>query len=278
MGFETTWQDVLDDAAVDLTGQTILVTGGTTGLGKETATALRTAGAHVVITARSPEKAAGEEHVVLDLADLDTVSRAAEQLAGTEIDVLVNNAGVMYTPLERTKQGFELQLGTNHIGHFVLTNALGPKRVVNLSSGGHKGSDVIWDDPNYQRRPYDKFEAYGQSKTANILFTRELHQRGTHALAVHPGMIRTELGRYMTRDDVTELMGRVRAAPGGGPRYKSIEQGAATTVYAVVHPELPGGAYLEDCAVSTDDAEWTRDERSWARLWDLTEELLSSSR
>lgn len=171
---ETTWQDVLDESAVDLTGQTILVTGGTTGLGKETAKALRTAGAHVLITARTPERAEGEEHVVLDLADLD--------------------------------------------------------------------------------------------------------RRGTHAVAVHPGMSTTELGRYMTRDDVTELMGRVKAAPGGGPKYKSIEQGAATTVDAVAHPELPGGAYLEDAAVSEDDAEWTKDERSWARLWDLTEELLSRSR
>jgi len=278
VAFETTWQDVLDESTVDLTGQTILVTGGTTGLGKETAKALRTAGARVLITARTPDKAEGEEHVVLDLADLDTVAQAAELLAGTEIDVLVNNAGVMYTPFERTRQSFELQLGTNHIGHFVLTNALQPKRVVNLSSGGHRASDVIWDDPNYETRPYDKFEAYGQSKTANILFTRELDRRGTHAVAVHPGMIMTELGRYMTRDDVNELMGRVKAAPGGGPKYKSIEQGAATTVYAVAHPELPGGAYLEDAAVSADDAEWTKDERSWARLWDLTEELLSRSR
>ena len=274
MAFETTWQEVLD--GIDLSGQTVVVTGGTTGLGRETATALAQAGAHVVITARTREKAeqAGPwDHVLLDLTDLDSVRAAAADLPD-RVDVLVNNAGVMYTPFERTKQGFELQLGTNHIGHFVLTNAVEPSRVVNLSSGGHRASDIIWDDPNYERRPYDKFEAYGQSKTANILFTRELAHRGTHALAVHPGMIVTDLGRYMTKDDLEELTAKVKAAPGGGPRYKSVEQGAATTVYAVAHPELPAGSYLEDCGVSDEDAPWTRDESSWRRLWELTEELV----
>ena len=275
MAFETTWQEVLD--GVDLSGRTIVVTGGTTGLGRETATALSSAGARVVITARTEAKAAEAgpwEHVLLDLTDLDSVRAAAAQLPD-HVDVLVNNAGVMYTPFERTKQGFELQFGTNHVGHFVLTNAVRPERVVNLSSGGHRASDIHWDDPNYERRPYDKFEAYGQSKTANILFTRELARRGTHALAVHPGMIATDLGRYMTKDDLKELMGRVRAAPGGGPQYKSVEQGAATTVFAVAHPELPAGAYLADCEVSDEDAEWTRDEASWRRLWDLTEALVA---
>jgi NAD(P)-dependent dehydrogenase (short-subunit alcohol dehydrogenase family) len=275
MALETTWREVLDGVRLD--GQTVVITGGTTGLGLETATALASAGAHVVITARSEDKAraAGPfDHVVLDLADLDSVRAGASQLG--HVDVLVNNAGVMYTPFERTAQGFELQLGTNHIGHFVLTDAVQPARVVNLSSGGHRASDIHWDDPNYEQRPYDKFEAYGQSKTANILFTRELAKRGTHALAVHPGMIITELGRYMTKDDLQQLMGRVKAAPGGAPQYKSIEQGAATTVWAVAHPELPSGAYLVDCEVSDEDAPWTRDETAWARLWDLTEELVKS--
>jgi NAD(P)-dependent dehydrogenase (short-subunit alcohol dehydrogenase family) len=213
--------------------------------------------------------------VVLDLADLDTVRAAAEQLP--PVDVLVNNAGVMYTPFERTAQGFELQFGTNHVGHFALTNAVQPTRVVNLSSGGHRASDIIWDDPNYERRPYDKFEAYGQSKTANILFTRELARRGSHALAVHPGMIATELGRYMTKVDLPELMAKVKAAPGGPTQYKSIEQGTATTVWAVAHPELPSGAYLADAEISDEDAPWTRDEASWSRLWALTEELVSPS-
>ena len=278
MAFETTWQEALQ--GVDLGGQTIVVTGGTTGLGRETATALSSAGARVIITARTDAKAAEAgpwEHVLLDLADLDSVRRAADDLPD-HVDVLVNNAGVMYTPFERTKQGFELQLGTNHIGHFVLTEAVAPTRVVNLSSGGHRASDILWDDPNYERRPYDKFEAYGQSKTANILFTRELARRGTHALAVHPGMIVTELGRHMTKDDLKELTAKVKAAPGGGPKYKSVEQGAATTVYAVAHPELPAGAYLEDCEVSDQDAPWTQDPASWSRLWALTEELVSASR
>ena len=134
------------------------------------------------------------------------------------LHLLVNNAGVMYTPFERTAEGFEMQFGTNHVGHFLLTCLLVPQlladppsRVVNLSSGGHMGSDIVWDDPNFERRDYDKFAAYGQSKTANILFSveldRRLGDRGVHAYAVHPGMIATELGRYMTKDDFSALHG-----------------------------------------------------------------------
>ena len=132
----------------------------------------------------------------------------------------------MYTPFERTADGFEMQFGTNHVGHFLLTCLLvaallagAPSRVVNLSSGGHLGSDIVWDDPNFERREYDKFAAYGQSKTANILFSveldRRLADRGVHAYAVHPGMIATELGRYMTQG----RHGRAgRSAPDGARR------------------------------------------------------------
>jgi NAD(P)-dependent dehydrogenase (short-subunit alcohol dehydrogenase family) len=142
-------------------------------------------------------------------------------------------------------------------------------------------SDIHWDDPNYETRPYDKFESYGQSKTANILFTRELERRlgpaGVHAYAVHPGMIATELGRYMTRDDWKVLSGKFASAPGGAaPQYKEVEQGAATSVWAAVAPELDGagGAYLADAEVSDADAPWTRDAGAAERLWSLSEQLV----
>ena len=205
-----------------------------------------------------------------------------------ELQLLVNNAGVMYTPFERTAEGFEMQFGTNHLGHFLLTCLLvpallagAPSRVVNLSSGGHFGSDIVWDDPNFEQREYDKFAAYGQSKTANILFSVELERRlgdrGVHAYAVHPGMIATELGRYMTRDDMAALQERAKRGPSGGmPPRKSLEQGAATTVWAATADGLDeqGGTYLADCQVTDQHAPWARDRESAARLWTLSEKLV----
>ena len=228
------------------------------------------------------------EHDLLDLGFLSSIRGFAERFLARhdELHLLVNNAGVMFTPFERTDDGFELQFGTNHLGHFLLTALLAPAllagapaRVVNLSSGGHRASDIHWDDPNYETRPYDKFESYGQSKTANILFARELDARlgshGVHAYAVHPGMIATDLGRHMTKDDVKELSAKF-AASGSRPAYKPVEAGAATSVWAAVAPELEGhgGAYLADCEVSDDDAPWTRDATSAARLWELSEHLV----
>jgi NAD(P)-dependent dehydrogenase (short-subunit alcohol dehydrogenase family) len=301
LGFESTTTDVLD--GVDLRGKVAIVTGASTGIGLETARALADAGAHVVLAARDVAKtdAAAEtiresvpdavvEVGLLDLTSLDSVRAfAAGFLAGhDELHLLVNNAGVMYTPLGRTAEGFELQFGTNHVGHFLLTCLLvpalvagAPSRVVNLSSGGHVGSDIVWDDPNYERRDYDKFAAYGQSKTANILFSVELDRRlaprGVHAYAVHPGMISTELGRYMTRDDVKELMARAKRGPSGGmPPRKRVALGAATTVWAATAPELEdqGGTYLADCQVNDQHAPWARDPESARRLWALSEELV----
>jgi NAD(P)-dependent dehydrogenase (short-subunit alcohol dehydrogenase family) len=152
---------------------------------------------------------------------------------------------------------------------------------VNLTSGGHVASDIVWDDPNFERREYDKFAAYGQSKTANILFSLELDRRlgdrGVHAYAVHPGMIHTELGRYMTRDDMTDLIERAKRGPSGGmPKAKSVEQGAATSVWAATAPELDehGGTYLADCQVTDEHAPWALDPESAARLWTLSEQLV----
>ncbi len=284
---DSTAENVL--AGVDLTGRTCLITGASAGLGVETVRALQAVGCEVVGSVRDLDKghaalsAAGADCdlIALDLADLDSV-RAAAVLAAERlprIDLLINNAGVMATPLMRTAQGFELQLGTNHLGHFVWTNALLPQlsegsRIVNLSSRGHVRSGLRWDDPHFRDETrYDKWKAYGQSKTANILFTVELEKRlsaqGIHSYALHPGVILTELGRHLTPEDSAGLATRL-------PVFKSIPQGAATTVFAATAPDLPGGTYLEDChvagPVNVDLTEgvcdWATDPEQAARLWD----------
>jgi NAD(P)-dependent dehydrogenase (short-subunit alcohol dehydrogenase family) len=277
MGADTTASEVLRDIRLD--GKTVLVTGASSGIGLETARSLTAAGATVIPGVRTGE-------VPLDLASFDSVRRFAGDVLARHprIDVLVNNAGVMFTPFTRTVDGHEMQFGTNHLGHFLLTTQLmpallaaAPARVVTVSSAGHHRSDVIWDDPDFECRPYDKYAAYGQSKTANILFTRELDRRfagrGVHAFAVHPGVIATGLVRHM--DDTERAVLRRRLADGeGGPiPQKSVEAGAATSVWAAVAPELDthGGAYLADCALSDDLAPWARDDPAAARLWAMSE-------
>ena len=305
-GFDSTTDDVIAGAGsgrVDLTGKVALVTGASTGIGLDTARALAAGGAAVTLAARDPEKLAAAAarvrervsgaHVdtgVLDLASLDSVRAFAEGwLADHDrLHLLVNNAGIMFAPYGQTPEGCELHFGTNHVGHFLLTNLLAPAlladppaRVVNLSSGGHHASGIIWDDPAFEHHDYDKMEAYGQSKTANVLFSVELDGRlapqGVHSYAVHPGLIMTtELGRTMTRDD---LMAKAEASPSGGmPPAKSIEQGAATAVWAATAPELDahGGAYLEDCHVS-EAAPHATDPDDAARLWALSEQIVGQS-
>lgn len=282
----------------DLTGTRAVVTGANSGIGFHTAAALVDHGAEVVLAVRNTD--AGREAAKkfkgvctveeLDLASQTSIHEFAERFDGS-LDLLINNAGVMYTPLERTAEGFEMQFGTNHVGHFLLTCLLvpalladPPARIVNLSSGGHVASDIVWDDPNFERREYDKFAAYGQSKTANILFSVELERRlgsrGVHAYAVHPGMIATELARHMTEDDRAALMERAKRAPSGGmPPRKTVEQGAATSVWAATAPELAdaGGTYLADCEVTDDHAPWACDPESATRLWALTETLVGQN-
>jgi NAD(P)-dependent dehydrogenase (short-subunit alcohol dehydrogenase family) len=267
--------------SVDLTGKVAVVTGASSGIGEETARALEEDFGATVVRAT---RASG-----LDLADLDTVVAYAERVLAEHdrVDLLINNAGVMATPFGHTKNGFETQFGTNHLGHFLLTRRLLPAirsggRIVNVSSAGHRASDIVWDDPNYANRPYDKWEAYGQSKTANILFTVELERRfgadGIHAYAVHPGMIATKLGRHLDRSDYETLKARAKASPAGGlPGYKSIAEGAATTIYAATSPDVAGtgGVYLADEAVSDDHAPWALDPEHARRLWDLSERLLA---
>lgn len=285
---------------LDLSGRTVLVTGVSAGLGVETARALSTAGAQVVGAARDLDKARAAlgglavELVQLDLADLDSVRACAADVLERwpALHVLVNNAGVMAPPLSRTAQGFELQLGTNHLGHFLLTRLLepallagAPARVVNVSSRGHLRGGMDFDDPHWHTRSYDKWQAYGQSKSANVLFTVELERRlgsrGVHAYALHPGVIATELSRHLTHDDLAALTSRGRPGGGGKLTLVDVATGAATQVWAATAPELEGrgGLYLEDCAVaaptpgdgSAGFAPHAVDADTAARLWEWSE-------
>jgi NAD(P)-dependent dehydrogenase (short-subunit alcohol dehydrogenase family) len=270
-GAETTTDDVLE--GVDLTGKRILITGASAGLGVETARALTAHGAKVVGAARDLDKARkatanipGIELVELDLASLASVRKAADALNadGRKFDVIIANAGIMACPKGTTADGFETQFGTNHLGHFVFVNRIAGLlkdggRLVNLSSRGHRLSDVNLDDPNFETTPYTEFGAYGRSKTANVLFAVEFDRRhkarGVRATALHPGGIQTELGRHMTPEVIQQLMDSIAAnTPAGAPafRYKTIPQGAATSVWAaVVAPgDAVGGHYCEDCHVA----------------------------
>lgn len=287
-------------AGVDLRGRTAVVTGVSAGLGVETARALTSVGARVLGAARDLGKAklaldgVDVELVELDLADLESVRRCASQVLdlAPELHVMVNNAGVMAPPLLRTAQGFELQLGTNHLGHFLLTRLLepalvaaAPSRVVNVSSRGHLRAGIDFDDPHWRTRDYDKWKAYGQSKTANVLFTVELERRlgpkGVHAYALHPGVIRTELSRHLTQDDLTTLSTKGRGGSKAGLTLVDVPTGAATQVWAATSPELEGrgGLYLEDCAVggatpgdgSAGYAPYAVDPDAAARLWEWSE-------
>ena len=310
-GFETTADEVLEGK--DLSRRTILVTGSYSGLGRETARALAAKSAHVIMSGRDATKlsAAADEiataakgkvdTLVCDLASLASIRAAGAEARDrfTHIDVLINNAGVMAAPLSRTADGFEMQFGTNHLGHFLLTNELMPliergsgQRIVNLSSRGHHIAPVDFDDPNFHSRAYDRWLAYGNSKTANILFAVGLEQRfggkGIHAYALHPGGIHTNLERHMSEADMAALIERIRKnaeTTGERPQpLKSIPQGAATTCWVATADELEGrgGLYAEDCKIAeVDDTSATSGVRSYAfdrtsadRLWALSEELV----
>lgn len=304
---ETTTDEVL--AGRDLDGLRVIVSGASGGLGEETARALAAHGAQVTLTARDRERgeaacervraATGSKAVdlgLLELADPDSVRTFAEswQASHDGLDVLINNAGIMACPLARTPAGHEMQFATNHLGHFMLTGLLLPAlrkghrpRIVNLSSAAHKLSSVDFDDPHFERREYDKWNSYGQSKTANVLFSVGLERRfgseGIHALALHPGGIMTDLGRHLAESDVMELMRRAKVDPGEGLKMKTVPQGAATTVWAATAPELEGkgGIYLEDCQIAPrcsgalEDPgvmDYAVDPEAAERLWSLSEE------
>jgi NAD(P)-dependent dehydrogenase (short-subunit alcohol dehydrogenase family) len=262
----------------DLSGKRVLITGISAGLGVETARVLAARGAWVVGTARDlakAEKAAeqiraqaanggGVELIECDLASLKSVRACADTLnaIGLPFDVVIGNAGVMACPFGKTEDGFETQFGTNHLGHFVLMNRIAPlirDRLVMLSSSGHSGGDVNLDDPNFDHTTYTEFGAYARSKTANALFAVEFdrrHQaRGVRGVAVHPGGIRTELGRHMTPELIEQISAAaVRSGQDASKMMnsKTVQQGAATTVWAgfVGAAEEVGGRYCEDCHVA----------------------------
>ncbi|MEU3499300.1 oxidoreductase [Streptomyces hundungensis] len=263
-GTRSTTADVL--AGVDLTGRLAVVTGGYSGLGLETTRALAGAGARVVVPARRRATAeaaladlAGVEVDALDLADLDSVRAFADRFlaSGHAIDILVNSAGVMACPETRVGPGWEAQFATNHLGHYALVNRLWPAlaeggaRVVSVSSRGHQLSAIRWDDPHF-KGGYDKWQAYGQAKTANALFAVHLDRlgrdAGVRAFSLHPGEINTALVRHVSAEERIAA-GWVDAEGTWSLDFKTPEQGAATQVWAATSPRLTGlgGVYCEDC-------------------------------
>ena len=310
---------------IDLSGKTAIVTGGYNGLGLEITKTLTSAGATVIVPAKNTEKAkknlegiGNVELEILDLADPVSIDAFAERFlaSGLSLHLLINNAGIMWTPLQRDERGYEGQFSTNHLGHFQLTAKLwdalkkaNGARVINVSSSGHHFSPIHFEDVNYNMREYDKFEAYGQAKTANILFTVELDKKaqqfGVRAYALHPGIIlETNLGRHLTFDDYVAL-GVINAD--GTPNaeaeaamkkiLKTTEQGAATTIWAATNPQLQnvGGVYLENAEIAGynpnfyDSEEWKKgtsgltgvapfalEPEAAQKLWILSEELTNT--
>lgn len=313
-GPRTTAADMIE--GVDLRGKIAIVTGGYSGLGLEVTRALTKAGARVLVPARSPEKAAaaaeaipGVEVAAMDLADPASIDRFAASFrqTGQPLHLLIQCAGIMAIPERRDGRGCELQLATNHLGHFQLAARLWPAmvqaagaRVVVVSSGGHRLGGIHFDDPNYLHRPYHKWEAYGQSKTANALFALELDKRGqaygVRAFSVHPGSIVTDLSRHLSDDEMKAMgaldeQGRRRFTETTEER-KTAPEGAATIVWCAVSRQLEGmgGVYCQNVdiapmapqermteAAAAGVAPWAADEQAAARLWTLSEELAGLS-
>lgn len=309
-GFDgkTLASEVID--GIDLSGKNAVVTGGYSGLGLETVRALAGAGASVCVPARRPDAAkealAGIQNVTIakmDLADLASVTAFARTLNDDiqKLDILINNAAIMACPETRVGKGWEAQFAVNHLGHFVMTKALVPllmhaeaARVVSLSSIGHRISGIHWDDIHYKDRPYEKWSAYGQAKTANSLFALGLQAKygdqGLDAFAVHPGGIMTPLQRHLEIEEMvalgwTDETGAVSEA--AKPFFKSPDGGAATSVWCATAQVLSGrgGVYCEDCDIANimsdepsrhcDVAPWAVDDDAAARLWEVSERMLA---
>ena len=313
----STTHDVIK--GIDLTGKTAIVTGGYSGIGLETVKALAFAGATVIVPARNLQKAEksldaipGIELETMDLMTPDSIDAFAEKFlaSGRPLHLLINNAGIMWVPLERDKRGYESQLATNYLGHFQLTARLWSAlvkaegaRVVHVSSWGHHYSPFVFEDPNFLHRQYESFSAYGQSKTASILFSLELDNRGSKAgvrsYSLHPGIIsETELSRHVPHEDLVgygifDENDKVINDPSKG--LKSISQGASTTVWCATSPLLKdiGGVYCENSEIGdldyskTDGSEenldgstlmkdvlpYALDGESAKKLWALSEDL-----
>jgi len=306
---KSTGREVLAD--IDLSGKVAIVTGGYSGIGLETTRALAEKGAKVIVAGRSMQK--GKDNLAdvkgsvdmasMDLSDLKSVQSFAGKILSTinQVDLLINNAGIMACPETRVGSHWESQFGVNHIGHFALTKALMPllektpyARVICLSSTAHKMSDIQWDDINFESSPYHKWKAYAQSKTANALFanalSRRLQNSGGLAFAAHPGGIFTPLQRHLPQEEMVALGWLDKD---GGPSelakqgFKTPEQGCATTLWAATSPLLENktGVYCEDCniaALTNTDSPMARymgvdahacDDESAERLWNITEAL-----
>lgn len=312
---KSTAQEVIE--GIDLTGKTVIITGGYAGIGLETTKVLAAAGAEVIVPARDLEKAeknlTGIEHIELekmDLMDPESINAFCERFlaSGRKLDLLINNAGIMWVPLRRDSRGIESQLATNYLGQFHLTAKLWPAlkkannaRVISVSSYGHQMAPFDFEDPNFERREYQTLLGYGQSKTACNLFSTALDERGkkfnTRAYSLHPGSVYgTDLGReepidlYIqmgTHDENGNIKPEVEA------RLKTIPQGAATTVWCATSPALQdiGGVYCENCDVAETDLgqvehrfddpatirgvqPYSIDKDNAERLWKLSEEIL----
>jgi NAD(P)-dependent dehydrogenase (short-subunit alcohol dehydrogenase family) len=296
-------------AGHDLTGKSAVVTGGATGIGIETARALAEAGAAVTLAVRNLEAGAAAAADInrtakggmtsvgpVDLSNLASVRAFAEEWGRAPLHILINNAGVMACAQSYTADGLEMQIGTNHFGHYLLSVLLAPAlmnggqsqgrpaRLVELTSIGHRRSQIHFEDPHYRVRPYEKWEAYGQSKTANALFAVGFHQRfkarGVTANSVMPGGIMTPLQRHLTREEMIG-MGWMDEAGTLAQGFKTPEQGASTSVWAALGPELEGvgGLYLENCAQAgpwsvqaplAGVMDYALSPESAERLWDLS--------
>lgn len=301
-GYRSTAREVI--RGIDLAGKRVVVTGGYSGIGTETVRALAGAGAEVLVGARRVDQAeavlgALEGSIAalpLDLADPASIDAFAKAVAARweSLDILIANAAVMASPLARDARGYESQFATNHLGHFQLAARLWPllaaarsARVVVLSSIGHRLNGLDLDDPHFERRPYDKWTAYGQAKSANALFALQLdklgQRLGVRAFSVHPGGIMTALQRHLTNEEQV-AMGWIDAEGNVNERFKTEEQGAATTVWAASSPLLEGagGVYCEDCEVAVPASPdnraggvqpHVRDEALAERLWAESERM-----
>ncbi|MBN3325498.1 RDH13 dehydrogenase, partial [Atractosteus spatula] len=284
-----------------LDGKTVLITGANTGIGKATAEELACRGARVILACRDLTRAhkaaeeirqnSGNGNVVvkqLDLALLESVRQLAKDILESEdrLDILINNAGIMMCPQWKTRDGFEMQLAVNHLGHFLLTNSLldllkksSPSRIINVSSLAHEKGQINFDDINLEAS-YNPVTSYRQSKLANVLFTRELAARlkgtGVTANCLHPGVIRTELGRHLM--PTIPLWKKVVFFPFFLLVFKTPRQGAQTTIHCAVDEDLESvtGVYFTDCAPK-ETAPQGQDDEAAKRLWDLSAQMVGLS-
>ena len=303
-GAKTTTDEVLD--GIDLSGKSVLITGGTSGLGAETARAMAAKGAEVMITART--KAKGQATVdqikastgktisveALELGSTKSIRAFAERInsGDRKIDLLINNAGIMACAEGTTEDGFEMQFGTNHLGHFLMTCLIAPSltdggRVVVLSSSAHQMSDVMFDDIDMKKGGYERWKSYGQSKTANALFAVELNKRlaarNIEVFSVHPGVIGTGLTKHLRIRDFLMFIPLMLI---GAVKRKSVPAGAATQCFAGTAPEVAGhgGSFLADCKIAEISPQkkndmtvvwpYAIDPEAAERLWSLSEDLL----